>query len=104
MPRMRRLYSLSCGAGEGWGEGEMKLRRRHTFKLMLVLLAGAIINVAVAWGITMMLPAPLDVPGEGYIAPRWVGIVPSSWPAPMFTRVRRSTGRIILESESGEVV
>jgi hypothetical protein len=57
--------------------------KRRAFKLFVFLLAGAIINVAVAWGSTFVQHRDsfwVDKPSDYYKDLPWPAPVPSSWP------------------------
>jgi len=56
------------------------VNRRLVFKLALLLVLGAIVNVAVAWGLALQVPRPSGLTGDGTLLLEWH----YGWPSETF--------------------
>src|SRR4051812_4131961 len=72
---------LTPGVGEGQREGVHGMKRR-IIKTCVLLLAGAIINVAVAWGGQLADDKRWSIMDPDECRTAWISFAPNSWVLP----------------------
>ncbi len=65
--------------------------RRRLLIVAVFLLAGAVVNVAVAWGCVIWSKPPTIVPGPFPVVEPWPAAVPSEWPSPPYLLTTRTS-------------